>query len=155
MIPILGHSRLQYINRRPDYHGYEVKVIIGDRDIYDGRTLEELIKSCIKEAQNNMDYYKLPKDDRWMPDNWTPDEIGGHYTDIGTIAFCLTDRVKTIFPINAVPKDLAALLIDLETRCRECEECIQETIGLISDYKMKEVSARDNAKTTTQESPNN
>ena len=136
----LPHSHILSFRRRCDFRGYEVHAIFGDADIR-SKTLIDLMKviNDLRE-ERDMKYYDLLKDQRWMPDNWSPEGIGGHPTDISQIALCLIRHVKGMFPINQVPQPLAQKLCALETLCESCEQGISEAIQLITDYKMKEVS---------------
>jgi len=112
------------VNRNALMCGYDVSLFIGDIDVY------KIIRG------KEMDYYKLPKDDRWLGDD-NPCTIGGRNTDIEQIAFALSRRVREIYPINEVPFELAMSLGRLEEVCMKAGECIQKTIDLISEYRYK------------------
>lgn len=130
---LLLYSKILNYERRTDYRGWEIHAIIGDKDIRENRTLQDLLR----EAQA-MKYYDLPKDDRWMPDGWNPDDIGGHYTDVSQIAWSLEHRVKELFPINCVPEEIAVTLKHLKESLINAEKYIQNTIEMITDYVAKE-----------------
>jgi len=99
--------------------GYEITLFIGDREFYEAS----------KEGRT-MDYYKLPKDDRWLEGD-SPYSIGGRDTDISQIAYSLSHRVRELFPINTVPQLLVTQLDILQSKCEDCEKEIQKTIGII------------------------
>jgi len=42
-----------------------------------------------------MDYYKLPKEKRWLGDGSSPVTIGGWDTEVSMVGFCLVDRVHS------------------------------------------------------------
>ena len=84
----------------------------------------------LKEAQ--MDYYKLGKEERWLGDD-SPSNVGGRDTDVSQIAFSLSHRVRGLYSINKVPRELADKLDELESICYNCEKAITDAINLISD----------------------
>ena len=51
-----------------------------------------------------MDYYRLPKDKRWLGDNNSPHEIGGRATDISIIAVSLKEAIDQAF--SEIPEDI-------------------------------------------------
>ena len=86
-----------------------------------------------------MNYYDLPKDDRWLDGDDSPYEIGGRATDVSQIGYSLAGRVRELYPINCVPQALAKRLSDLQVVCDECEREIEKTMALISDFRQPNV----------------
>lgn len=108
-------------SRRFDMLGYEVTIFVGDIDLL----------NITRRVQ--MNYYDLGKAKRWLEDGDSPYVIGGRDTDIGQIAYSLKYTVRELFPINAVPEELATQLNELEVICVKAEEAIAEMIRAISD----------------------
>jgi hypothetical protein len=46
-------------------------------------------------------YYRLPRDERWLTEGDSPDQIGGHGTEVAQVAYCLSARVRENYAIKA------------------------------------------------------
>ena len=63
----------------------------------------------------------------WL-DGGSPAEVGGRSTDVGQIGFTLTHLLRTAFPINEVPMDLAQEVSILTENLKQSEMMIEEFI---------------------------
>jgi len=80
-----------------------------------------------------MRYQDLNFDEKWLREGDSPHQIGGRDLDIEQIADCLYKTVKEYFPINEVPEDIFAALLELKKTMGEAEASIQAVIELVSD----------------------
>ena len=109
------------ISRNHLMRGYNI--FVGDKDLFESEGEE-------------MNYYDLPKDVRWLGDD-SPYTIGGRDTDIAQIAYSFEYRVREIYPINGVPVGIVEKLAMLKSKCEDCEREIQNTISLISEDRIR------------------
>ena len=114
--------KLRSLNYNHLMLGYDIELFIGDIDI------------CEAQKEAEMNYYGLSKDEQWMGSD-SPYDIGGRDTDVSQIAYSLEHRVRELYPINQVPKELEERLNNLKEVCVACESEINKIIELISDYE--------------------
>jgi hypothetical protein len=80
-----------------------------------------------------MDYYKLPKDKRWLRDGDSPYSIGGRDTDISEIGHSLEQTLWTLYPSDPIPKHLASALYVLQEDLDAAQRSLEAFISLVSD----------------------
>jgi hypothetical protein len=86
-----------------------------------------------------MDYYKLPKDKRWMRGNSNPYVIGGRSTDVSGIYYSLEKDIIYVFgKWEDIPGYIRVMLGELESTLEKAEKDIDLIIGVVSDEIAKE-----------------
>jgi len=69
---------------------------------------------------------------KWLRDQGdTPENIGGHSTEISVVSSCLEQRIKAAFPMNVVPGDIVQHIRYLENECAAVEVRIETIIELV------------------------
>ncbi|MAH48211.1 hypothetical protein CMI37_20475 [Candidatus Pacearchaeota archaeon] len=81
-----------------------------------------------------MEYYKLPKDKRWLG-SYSPYDIGGRSTDVSQIGYSLRQIVKDMFPVNSVPLDYVEGLTELQSCLDRADQEIERFIEWVSDQQ--------------------
>lgn len=94
-----------------------------------------LVCACgktIPDKELKMEYYKLKEDEKWLDSGDSPSEIGGRATDLEMIAHSLEMTVKSYFPVNGVPEEIAKVLSQLKVTLRTAEVLIDTAIRTVS-----------------------
>lgn len=67
----------------------------------------------------------------WLDDN--PLEVGGRDVDVHQLALSFDLKVKNAYPINAVPREVMALLRKCHKVCSQADETVKRLIERVSD----------------------
>lgn len=82
------------------------------------------------------EFYKLPKDDRWLD---SPYQVGGHDTEITQVGYSLGFRIRELFPMNQVPPRIEAEFKAFMETLTEAEERMGRVCSLINKSQAEKI----------------
>ena len=66
-----------------------------------------------------------------------PNEIEGRDTDITQIIYSIEEKLKTYFPVNAVPEEIAVELAELKSIFENTEDRLNKFFELLEKHEDK------------------